>query len=535
MKAKDNQQLIFTNATIYIDAERKINNLLVENGKVKDYYVDPAFYEDAKIVDLEGGFVYPGFNDSHVHIFEIGGFLGCADLFGCRTSDQIAEKVAELDKKLPEGEFFLGNGFYPDDYNAWSHEDLAKLDNASKNRPIFLMDQLGHNCIVNSYSMKKCGITAETPIPPGGLVVLENGTPTGMLRETAMLLASDTLFSLLKDDIIRKGAKQLFELWASMGYTSIVDLMGGPFGRIFRPELCMEMEKAGEVPIRINYKYTFYDLDEIDNCLKYKDKSTDKVRFDGLKLFIDGAYTGGEAWTTWKNLEGGYGLNCVYCDDSQGEKYNIYRIVEKVNDLGLDIHYHIQGDKGIEVTLDAIEKALEKKGELTSVHTFIHVAFITEEQIKRIKKLSSHVNITTQPGFWAVEEEAVRYYGERGLSCYPAKQLVDAGVSVGFSTDYSVSPLELTSPTKVMNIAMTGAGDPKNHPPLTMKDLIKGFSEGSAATIGISDTGKLSCGYWADFVVYERDLYEVSAEELDTKNPKVLSTWVGGRKVYESK
>jgi len=90
----------------------------------------------------------------------------------------------------------------------------------------------------------------------------------------------------------------------------------------------------------------------------------------------------------------------------------------------------------------------------------------------------------------------------------------------------------LTAPTKVMNIAMTGGGDPENHVPATMKDLITGFSQGSAATTSIPDTGRLEPGYWADLVVYERDLYDLSPEELDSKNPKVLSTWVGGRRMY---
>ena len=523
---------LFKNGTIYVDAERKVGNLLVENGKVKGYDVDPSSHKGAEIIDLQGGFAYPGFNDSHVHLVEIGALVGCADLLGRRTSDQIVKQVAELDAKLPEGELLKGNGFYPDDYDAWSLDDLNKLDQVTKGRPVLLLDKLGHNCIVNSVSMKKCGITAETPLPLGGKVVLQNGSPTGMLRETAMLLAGNPLLALIGDDAVRAGAKKLFDLWASMGYTSIVDLMGAPFGRIFRPEICREMEKAGELPIRINYRYTFYSLDEMEDCLKYVGNDTDMVRFTGLKLFVDGAYAGGEAWTTWKNLQGNTGLYCVYPDDTYGEIYNINRIVEKANDLELSMHYHTQGDKAIGVVLDAIEKALEKKGSLTGTHTFIHLAFPTDDQIERMKKLSPHVNTTVQPGFWPVEGESVRYYGERAKRCYPIKKLVDSGIPTGMSTDFSVSPLELTAPTKVMNIAMTGGGDPENHVPATMKDLITGFSQGSAATTSIPDTGRLEPGYWADLVVYERDLYDLSPEELDSKNPKVLSTWVGGRRMY---
>ena len=524
--------ILFENATVYVDAERKAGNLLVENGKVSGYDVDPSSCKAAEVIDLKGGFAYPGFNDSHVHLLEIGAFHGCADLQGCSTADQIVKVVGELDEKLPEGELLLGNGFYPDDYDAWSLEDLEKLDKATTNRPTLLLDQLGHNFIINSVSMQKCGITADTPVPLGGKVVLQNGSPTGMFRETAMLLAGNTIFEMVRDETIRTGAGQLFKIWASMGYTSIVDLMGAPFGRIFNPELCRRMEKAGELPLRINYRYTFFNLDEMENCLPCVGKDTDMVRFTGLKLFVDGAYAGGEAWTTWQNLAGNNGLHCVYFDDTYGKQYNINRIVERANELGLNIHYHTQGDWGIGVVLDALEKVIAEKGQLASTHTFIHLAFPTDEQIERMKKLYPHVNTTVQPGFWAIEEESERYYGERAKRCYPVKKLVDSGIPTGMATDFSVSPLELTAPTEVMRIAMSGAGDPANHAPPTMKDLVAGFSLGSAATTAIPDTGILEPGYWADFVVYARDLFDVAPEELNAKNPEVLSTWVGGKKTF---
>ena len=215
-----NQQLIFTNATIYVDADRKINNLLVENGKVKDYDVDPASYKDAKIVNLEGGFVYPGFNDSHVHPIEVGSMLEGVQVLGCRTSEEIAKVISELDKKTPEGELLIGNGFYPDDYDAWSHEDLKIIDQAAPNRPIFVFDQLGHNCIINSFAINKCGITAETPVPIGGKMIVKDGSPTGMLRETAMLLAGSVLLPMLSKPYTQAGSAQPQNISSSLTSTT---------------------------------------------------------------------------------------------------------------------------------------------------------------------------------------------------------------------------------------------------------------------------------------------------------------------------
>ena len=67
-----------------------------------------------------------------------------------------------------------------------------------------------------------------------------------------------------------------------------------------------------------------------------------------------------------------------------------------------------------------------------------------------------------------------------------------------------------------------------------MKDVIKGFTVAGAATTHMQDIGKLDIGYKADIVVYNKDLYSVPPEELTKDNPKVLSTWISGRKVYEA-
>ena len=526
---------IFTNGTIYIDATRKVENIVVKNGKVCALNVDPAKFKDAQIIDLGGGVAYPGFHDSHAHLVEVGLVLSGADLQGCKNSDEIVKVVADVSRKMPTGAPMFGFGFSLKDYNAWSLEDLAKLDKVTGSRPVILVDQLGHNGIVNSASMAMCNITAKTPLPMGGKIIIQDGKPTGMLRESAQQLAGNKLIPMFSDDIIRKGAQKFFNLWASKGYTSIVDLMGAPLGQIMKPDLCMEMEKKGLLPIRINYMYTFFSLDEIDNALDYVGKDTDMVRFGGLKLFVDGAYSAGQAWTTWENAKGNYGLYYVYTDDSYGKQYNINRIIEKVNNLGLNIHYHAQGDQAVEAVLDALDAAVKKKGYLTSTHTLVHVAFPTDDQIARIKKFAPHVVMTVQPAFWEVEEDLSRYYGDREKTSYPIKKLMDSGISTGLSTDFAVSPLELSTPTTIMGISMSGAGNPANHPPLTMRDLIQGFTLGSAATSPRRDIGMLELGYQADFVVYDKDLYSVSPDTFDKDNPKVLSTWVGGRKVYESK
>lgn len=471
---------IFINGHIYPDAtQKRVENILVKDDIVAAVNVAPAAYKDAEIIDLdtlaEGASMYPGFCDSHAHLVESAlGFSG-GNLRGSNDPDAIIAKVKESLNAYnhPPDYPFFGAGFSLDNYNDWLVENLTALDEVTGDRIVLLVDDLGHNMIVNSAAMGAAQITIDSEVPPGGEAGKDGDQLTGMLREEAMLLAGIPLLPLFPDDLFSEQALAFMQEWASKGYTSIVDLMGAPMGRVLRPQMCQWLERSGKLPLRINYNYTFFNLDDLEcePCmLKTLPKDTDLVRFIGNKLFVDGAYAAGEAWTTWQHADGSYGLHSVGFGDNAD--YNIGIIIARMEEMGYNCHYHIQGDRALDVTLDALSNVLAKKSEhgeqaeLSCVHTLIHLAFPRPDQIERIKSFNGKVVTTVQPAFWDVEEGLQRYYGDRADSSYPIKQLFNANISVGMSTDFAVSPEEVSPPTKIMQIAMTRGGD--QHLPLTM-------------------------------------------------------------------
>lgn len=535
-KATNNlsNQQIFMNGKIYINADQKVDNLLVVDGVVADYNVNIDKYPQAEIINLKGKTAYPGFNDSHVHLMETSPFIVMGINMGaCKNSQDIADSLAANVHKVKEGDLMIGVGFSLTNYDAWTPDDLEKVNKAAGNRLVFIGDKLGHNAIVNSAVLEYCGINPSTIAPMGGIIGKKNDTLTGMLRESAMTLAGNKLFPLIDKNKIKQTSLKMFRYWASMGYTGIVDLMGAAAGRILHPELAIEMEKEGTLPIRIHYCYTFFKLSEIDSALKYKDNNTDMVQFVGCKLFIDGAFAAGQAWTSWENEQKNNGLFYVYPTDSFGVEYNLNRIVAKLEENRLNCHYHIQGDQGIENLLNALDSVVAVQGKLNCIHTIIHCAFVTSKQLERIKNYNGAVIMTMQPGFWEVEDNLEYYYGKHFYDSYPVKDIIDAGISVGMSTDFTVSPLSFCPASKVIAVAVTGGGKPEHHKPLTMRDMINGFSYASNLTTSSSDLGKLEKGYKADIVVYEKDFYDLSSEEISGNYPKVTSVWIGGRKTFE--
>ncbi|OPY50778.1 MAG: isoaspartyl dipeptidase [Methanosaeta sp. PtaU1.Bin112] len=523
---------LFINGSIYIDEEKKVDNLLAVNGVVNATNVNAEHYTDSSIIDLNGSVAYPGFIDSHVHLMESGYFFYVgANLIGCNSSDSMAKALEVKVKSIPENETILGAGFSLRDYDNWSLEDLAKIDRITGNRPAFLGDKLGHNAVINTAAMKLAGITPATKVPIGGKMGVEDGRLTGMLRESAMTLPWNKLFNLFDINDIKTGTLLMLKQWASLGYTGAVDLMGAPGVRFMRPEIFYEMEKEKTLPLRINYCYTIFDLNDVDDAAKYRGNDTDMVRFLGCKIFVDGAFAGGQAWTSWENLQGNHGVQEIFTDDAGGQEKNLTRIVERVEEYGMNMHYHVQGDLAIEAVLDSLDKVTAKKGKLEGVHTLIHMGFPNDEQIERLEGFDGHVAMTVQPAFWSVEDDTAYYYGEQNAQAYPIKKLIDSKIPVGISTDFSVSPPEYSPATMIISVAVTGIGDPGAHLPIGVSEVISGLTSGSTATTSRNDTGVLYPGYKADLVVFDQDLYSVPLDEFSKDNPKVLATFVGGRRM----
>lgn len=313
--------------------------------------------------------------------------------------------------------------------------------------------------------------------------------------------------------------------WASLGYTSIVDLMGGPGVRLMYPEVFYDLEKERSLPLRVNYCYTIFNLRDVEKAAEYRGKDTDLVRFVGPKIFIDGAFAGGQAWTSWVNQQDNHGLQEIYTDDQGGPELNLNRIMEKVEEYGMNMHYHTQGDSAINAVLDALDKVRLKNGTIKGIHTLIHLAYVTDKQISRIKSFNDHIVTTVQPGFWPVESDTAYYYGDRANQAYPINKLFKSGISVGMSTDFSVSPIEYSPALTVIEVATTGGGYPDIHEPIDIKDMITGFTNGSAKTTGKSDVGTLDIGQKADFVILDKTISE-------GKEATVLATHVNGKRVW---
>ena len=180
---------VYKNGTVYT-GNGFVTDFAVENGKF--CFVGETDKATAdEVVDLGGKFVCAGFNDSHMHVLNLGNVLTMANLGAHTTS--LKEMLDCLRTYIKEtgvtpGTWVQGRGFNHD-YFADERRFPTRwdLDSVSTEHPICITRACGHICVVNSKALEVLGITKDTPQVAGGSFALgENGEPNGQFFENAV-------------------------------------------------------------------------------------------------------------------------------------------------------------------------------------------------------------------------------------------------------------------------------------------------------------------------------------------------------------
>src|SRR5579883_3038150 len=176
-----------------------------------------------KVVDLEGHFVMPGFNDAHVHLGSAGYDALSVRLHGAPSIEELQKRLAAAVASSKEGEWVTGSGW---DHTLWPEKKfptLADLDKVSPKNPVYLTHISGHVAVANSLALKLAGVTAKTPSPAGSEIEHDaSGEPDDMLKENAMGLVESKI-PPPSPEHRRKGIELALADVAANGVTSLQD------------------------------------------------------------------------------------------------------------------------------------------------------------------------------------------------------------------------------------------------------------------------------------------------------------------------
>ena len=521
--------IIYTGNGMAEDKPEVVEAMAIGAGKViavgKTADITRLAGPNTRLRDLDSSststFIFPGFNDAHVHLGSAGRTKLNVDLTGVKSLADMLAKIRTFANNAPPGHWLTGGNW---DHTLWAQKTLPTrqdLDKVTGGHPTFLDRIDGHIAIANSAALAAAGITGKTNPPQGGAIDLDSGgEPTGILRESAQSLVYNVIPPPSHDER-RSGDELAIADALAHGVTSVQDFSDWDDFLIYE-----ELEKEGKLNLRITEWLPFKaPLDDLIKMRAHHDANDPMLHTGFLKGFMDGSLGSRTA-----------ALKAPYSDDPGNTGLPQYTqdqlnkmAVERAN-AGFQLGFHAIGDKAAAMALNAFAQP----GISTSARNRIeHAQVVDPSDIPRFKTLG--VIASMQPSHlltdmnWAED----RLGHQRAAYSYAWKAFLDAGVPLAFGTDYPVEPI---NPLRGLYAAVTRknqAGTKEYFPAnkITRGQALYAYTQGSAyAEFAEKHKGKLAPGYDADFILIEMNIYEVGAPALFYAH--FLETFVAGKEAF---
>ncbi|MEZ5692928.1 MAG: amidohydrolase family protein [Altererythrobacter sp.] len=504
---------------IWIDDEGRIREILDRTDK-RPREIDAY-------VDGEGQYVIPGMIDSHLHVMGIGFGALTLDLSDTSSLEEAQAKIAAYAAENPGRAWIIGRGWNQVKWGLGRFPTAADLDAVVADRPVWLGRVDGHAGWANSAAMRQAGVTAQTASPEGGRIERASGSrePSGVFVDAAMELVekavpaptpSDRDLALIEAQriLLSKGITAA----ADMG-TSIEDW------QTFR-----RAGDNGSLNLRIvSYAAGTDQMELIGGPGPSPWLYDDKLRLNGVKLYLDGALGSRGAW-----------LKQPYTDDPGNRGLSLMggtRLRNLMSRAALDnfqVAVHAIGDAANSEVLQAIDELAETyKGDRRWRIEHAQVIDPTD-----IAKFGEHGIIASmQP----VHQTSDRIMAEERLDparlegAYAWQSIQRTGAKLAFGSD---APVESPDPFAGLAAAISRSdaqGEPfggwRPQERVNREQALAAFtSNGAYAAFAEGRFGRLVPGERADFLIVDRD--PLLASPADLRATRVLETWVGGRKVH---
>ena len=504
-----------------------------------------------KVIDLQGAFAMPGFNDAHTHLASAGRDKLTVDLNGAASLDEMLTRIRTYAATASPGSWLEGGGW---DHTKWPTKTLptrTDLDSATGSHPAMFTRVDGHIVIANSAALKAANITATSPDPPGGKINHDaTGAPTGIVREgPAIALLSAKIPPPSLDDRHRALDIAITDALAH-GVTSAQDFSDWDDFLVL-----LTLEHTNKLHLRVSEWLDFNLPVAILKERRASHPADDPLLHIGqLKAFMDGSLGSRTA-----------ALAEPYADDPTNSGIARYQ-QDKLNQMaaeraaaGFQLGFHAIGDEANTIALNAFTTA-EQVAVPTNApaqprnpdaaivtqsiapttpasHRFRveHAQVLLPSDFGRFAQLG--VIASMQPSHlltdmnWAI----TRLGPDRARSSYAWRSMLDHNITLAFGTDY---PVEAINPFRGLYAAITRqneAGTATFQPQerITLPEAIYAYTQASAfAEFREHIKGRLEPGYLADIVVLDRDPFKATPQQL--LHTRVLRTIVNGETVYQS-
>ena len=257
----------------------------------------------------------------------------------------------------------------------------------------------------------------------------------------------------------------------------------------------------------------------------------DKLRLNGVKMYLDGALGSRGAW-----------LKAPYADDPKNTGLPLMGPTQFRNNLvrsaqgGFQPAVHAIGDAANAEALNAITEIAESYPQDLRWR-IEHAQIVDPADLPKFAEAG--VIASMQP----VHQTSDMFMAEARMGqdrlggAYAWNTILGLGGRLAFGSD---APVESANPFAGLAVASSrtnAAGEPaggwRAHDRVTREQALSGFTA-DAAYAGFAEGrfGRLLPGERADFIFVDTDPLMATPDEI--RATKVLETWVGGRKVYDA-
>jgi predicted amidohydrolase YtcJ len=481
------------------------------------------------ILDLGGKTVVPGFIDAHAHPrplydedsrwYDIE-----AGPEKVKTMEELIAAIRRKARPTPKGMLITGRGYQ--ETKLGRHPTRQDLDRATTDHPVLITHSSGHLSVCNSAALKLARVTRNTPDPKGGEFQRdEQGEPTGLLKERAAGIVRAALPSPEVPDAEKSaGYRTCLRSFLANGLTGVHVAGTDPdSARV------LAAARRKDCPLRL---YIMLREGHIDRAVQLKRATAADewgVRYGAIKSFHGSSLSGQTAWLyePYTNRADYFGL------PPARSRADLEALVLRIHKAGLQSCIHSNGDREIDMVLDAYEAALKASPRPNHRHRIEHCSVVNPAILKRIKAL----DLVIAPHSYIYEHgDKIENFGPaRWDWMFPNRSLLDQGTVVAGNSDYPVSaavPLLRIHDLVNRTSAQGKIYGPKQR--CTVEQALRAFTLGSAyAEFAEEQKGSIEAGKLADFVVLDRDPSKVEPKAI--KDIAVLRTVIGGETVFEKR
>ncbi|MBK8167245.1 MAG: amidohydrolase [bacterium] len=478
----------------------------------------------ARVIDVKGGTIIPGFIDSHAHLYGLGKALAEIDLRGTATVQDAVARVKEAAAVNPGRGWLEGRGWDQNDWPVKEYPHREMLDRVAGKRPVLLRRVDGHAAWASTAALALAGVTAATPDPAGGSILRDaQGEPTGVLIDNAVSLVTAAIPAPDEPEV-RRRLRLAAEHCLRLGVTSVHDA-GVSWERA---QLMKELAAAGDLGVRVHAMYDD-EAATLAAALQAGPWTSDDgmLSLRAVKLYADGALgsRGALLLGDYSDQPGHRGLAVTNAD-------HLRWVMRTLGGAGFQVCTHAIGDGGNRLVLDLYEEVLGELKPRDARWRVEHAQILDPADIPRFAKLGviaamQPVHCTSDMD-WADE----RLGAERLKGAYAWQSLLKTGAHLCYGTDFPVEKVEPLEGLYAARTRMHPDGTPiggwRPEEAVDARTALWLYTAGGAwAAFAEDQLGVVAPGYRADLVVLDGD--PVGGEAKELLGMKVTATVVGGR------